>query len=376
MREPHRLRSLQMRVAGQHDVDLALRALDQRAAQLREGRAQLERTRGQPGQEGGRDLVVAAAAGVQLPGNRPDDLERAPLGVRVHGLEGGVEREAAALELLRDLLEPLHELLGLARLENPVAAQHARVSDAAAHVLAEQRAVDVHGGREALHACVGRLREAPAPGLPGRGARIGPGLLGVGHGEPRGNRECRWAGGAARTRHTYPTRVQNLLSNLSWRSPTARLVLLVAVLLGLTRILAARAVSSLDERVEARFRGQLFAVPSRVYARPVALRTGLDVQRIRLRARLERMGYVAAVGAQPRLRPGEFAVRSGEFAIFRHPSRLPNRYTPDHLIHLRLDGSRITAVRDDKDELATSAQPQPAVIAQIHGAERPDPKLF
>src|SRR5258706_271797 len=276
MREPHRLRSLQMRVAGQHDVDLALRALDQRAAQLREGRAQLERTRAQPEQEVGRDLVVAAAAGVQLPG---------------------------------------------------------------------------------------------------RGARTGLGLLGVGHGEPRGNRECRWAGGAARTRHTYPTRVQNLLSKLSWRSPTARLVLLVAVLLGLTGIWAARAVSSLDERVEARFRGQLFAVPSRVYARPVALRTGLDVQRIRLRARLERMGYVAAVGAQPQLRPGEFAVRPGEFDIFRRPSRLPNRYTPEQLIHLRLDGSRITAVRDDKDELASSAELEPEVIAQFHGAERADRKL-
>ena len=169
--------------------------------------------------------------------------------------------------------------------------------------------------------------------------------------------------------------MQNLLSNLSWRSPTARLVLLVAVLLGLTGIWAARAVSSLDERVEARFRGQLFAVPSRVYARPVALRTGLDVQRIRLRARLERMGYVAAVGAQPQLRPGEFAVRPGEFDIFRRPSRLPNRYTPEQLIHLRLDGSRITAVRDDKDELASSAELEPEVIAQFHGAERADRKL-
>src|SRR5258706_11506877 len=263
MREPHRLRSLQMRVAGQHDVDLALRALDQRAAQLRERRAQLERTRAQPEQEVGRDLVVAAAAGVQLPGNRPDDLEQAPLDVRVHVLERGVEREAAALELLRDLLEPLHELLGLARLENPLAAQHARVSDAAAHVLAEQRAVDVHGGREALHACVGRLREAPAPGFPGRGARTGLGLLGVGHGEPRGNRECRWAGGAARTRHTYPTRVQNLFSNLSWRDLTARLGLLLAILVGLTRIPASRPVSSLDERVQARFRGQRVPWPSR-----------------------------------------------------------------------------------------------------------------
>jgi penicillin-binding protein 1B len=159
------------------------------------------------------------------------------------------------------------------------------------------------------------------------------------------------------------------------RNPTARIALLVAILLGLTGVWAARAVSQLDERVEARFRGQLFAVPSRVYARPVSLRAGLDVQRIRLRARLERMGYVAAVGAAPHLRPGEFAERPGTFDIFRRPSRLPNRYTPEQLIHLRLDGSRITAVRDGNDELASAAELEPEVIAQFHGAERADRKL-
>lgn len=159
------------------------------------------------------------------------------------------------------------------------------------------------------------------------------------------------------------------------RNPTARIALLVAILLGLTGVWAARAVSQLDERVEARFRGQLFAVPSRVYARPVSLRAGLDVQRIRLRARLERMGYVAAVGAAPHLRPGEFAVRPGTFDIFRRPSRLPNRYTPEQLIHLRLDGSRITAVRDGNDELASAAELEPEVIAQFHGVERADRKL-
>ena len=151
--------------------------------------------------------------------------------------------------------------------------------------------------------------------------------------------------------------------------------MLVAILLGLTGIWAARAVSQLEERVEARFRGQLFAVPSRVYARPVSLRTGLDIGRIRLRARLERMGYVAAVGTAPKLRPGEFAVRPGAFDIFRRPSRLPSRSSAEQLIHLRLDGSRITAVRDANDDLASSAELEPEVIAQFHGSERADRKL-
>ncbi len=159
------------------------------------------------------------------------------------------------------------------------------------------------------------------------------------------------------------------------RNPKARIVGVAAILLALMGVWAARGLSQLEERVEARFRGQLFAVPSRVYARPVSLRIGLDVSRIRLRARLERMGYVAAVGAE-QLRPGEFAVRNGGFEIFRRPSRLPNRTTPEQLIRLRLDGTRISAVRDQNDELVSAAELEPEVIAQFHGAERADRKLI
>ena len=159
------------------------------------------------------------------------------------------------------------------------------------------------------------------------------------------------------------------------RNPTARIAVLGAILLALTGIWAARAVSSLEERVEARFRGQLFALPTRVYARPVTLRAGLDVERLRLRARLERMGYVQAVGANPLLRPGEFARRPGVFDVYRRPSHLPNREGQAELIHLRLEGSRISAVRDAGDELLSSAELEPEIIAQFHGAERADRRL-
>jgi penicillin-binding protein 1B len=159
------------------------------------------------------------------------------------------------------------------------------------------------------------------------------------------------------------------------RNPTARIAVLGAILLALIGVWAARTVSGLEDRVEARFRGQLFAVPSRVYARPVTLRAGLDVERLRLRARLERMGYEQAVGANPRLRPGEFARRPGVFDIYRRPSRLPNHSEPAHLIHLRLDGTRISAVRDASDELLSSAELEPEIIAQFHGVERADRRL-
>ncbi|HTO68703.1 MAG TPA: PBP1A family penicillin-binding protein [Myxococcota bacterium] len=159
------------------------------------------------------------------------------------------------------------------------------------------------------------------------------------------------------------------------RNPTARAAVLVAILLGLVGVWAADAVSRLEERVENRFRGQLFAVPSRVYARPVSLHVGLDIERLRLRARLERMGYVPAVGAHPALKPGEFLLRPGQLEVFRRATHLPNRNEPERLYHVRLEGARVSAVRDADGQLLRTAELEPEVIAQFHGAERADRKL-
>ena len=164
------------------------------------------------------------------------------------------------------------------------------------------------------------------------------------------------------------------LPRIPLRSTKARIALLGAVLLGVAAVWAALTLRDLENQVEARFRGQLFAVPSRVYARPVALRTGLDIERTRLRERLARMGYVQAVGAE-QLKPGEFAVRLDSLEIFRRPSRLPNRITPEQRIVLRLDGTRISAVRSADGELLPEAELEPEIIAQFHGEERADRHL-
>src|SRR5262249_58449224 len=67
--------------------------------------------------------------------------------------------------LLAHPLERLAELLGLFARQDPLSREHARVGDAAAHVLAEERAVHVDRSGEALHARVGAALEARAPAL-------------------------------------------------------------------------------------------------------------------------------------------------------------------------------------------------------------------
>ena len=102
--EAHGLRALQMGVAGQQRVEVLAgaqheRLLEPEQAALRgAGRvAQVER-------EVRRDLVVAAAAGVEAPGHRPDQVAQARLDVHVHVLEARVEGELAPLDLPADAL--------------------------------------------------------------------------------------------------------------------------------------------------------------------------------------------------------------------------------------------------------------------------------
>ncbi len=150
---------------------------------------------------------------------------------------------------------------------------------------------------------------------------------------------------------------------------------LLAILVALVAIWAWRSVVNLGEQVEARFQGRLFAVPSRVYSRPLELRPGVDIARTHLRERLERMGYVAAIGAKQPLRPGEYRKSPGLLQIYRRPSRLPDRNDPAKLFSLRLSGSIVAAVRDSSDQLLSFAALEPEIIAQFHGAERADRRL-
>jgi penicillin-binding protein 1B len=178
--------------------------------------------------------------------------------------------------------------------------------------------------------------------------------------------DARARGGAQASGAQYPVCVRKL---------TPRYAVGLAILAALVAIWAAVSISELEDRVEARFQGRLFAVPSRVYSRPLELRIGVDVERTRVRERLERMGYVDALAGKRALRPGEFRQTPGSFEVYRRASRLPDRNDPATLFSLRLAGTRVTAVRDQAGELLASASLEPEIIAQFHGVERADRRL-
>ncbi len=122
---------------------------------------------------------------------------------------------------------------------------------------------------------------------------------------------------------------------------------------------------SLHREVESRFRGDLFDVPARVYARPARLVPGLDTRRAGLLERLRRLGFHEAKGKT--LGPGEFQ-RSPELLRIA-PRRESAGATPEPAFALELDpDGRIVRIRGEGGSRLAEARLEPELLGELAGA--------
>ena len=131
----------------------------------------------------------------------------------------------------------------------------------------------------------------------------------------------------------------------------------------------------LDRQVEARFRGRLFAVPSRVLSAPLVLFPGLDVERAGLIDRLERLNYHAARSPAPQ--PGEYSLAGRRIEVGLRPFRYPYREFAGAHVVVRLDeASRIVSLQDARGRELDTVEVEPELVAQFHGQSREDRRLL
>ena len=116
MAPPHGLRRLKVGVAGHQDVDLGFGALDGGADEISQGGVQRSDLPLQPQPHVGGDLVVAAAAGVELACGRADPLGQPALDVAVDVLvaRGGERRGRIGCDLVAQRFKPGDNLVTLA----------------------------------------------------------------------------------------------------------------------------------------------------------------------------------------------------------------------------------------------------------------------
>jgi penicillin-binding protein 1B len=143
--------------------------------------------------------------------------------------------------------------------------------------------------------------------------------------------------------------------------------------LGLAALTAALLVSGftlyLDIRVRSEFEGRRFALPARVYARPLELHAGLRIPQADVEEELRNLGYreVAAEGE-----PGWFVRTANGLDIALRPFVFWDGPQPAQRLHLEFETGAVVALRDAKGSELALARLEPRPIGGIYPAGNED----
>ena len=136
-------------------------------------------------------------------------------------------------------------------------------------------------------------------------------------------------------------------------------------------VLAAYAVW-LDLRIQNEFDGKRWAVPARVFARPLELAPGVSLTIDAIEAELKLAGYRHVRSA---FRPASFERNGRRVRFVTREFTFPDGSAPSRRVAVSVSGGRITDV-DVEGETRTRIRVDPAEIARIYPAHREDRVLL
>ena len=138
VRGQHRLGPLRMGIAGQDHVQVAVAAAHEGPLQVDQPLVDLVDRLADPEPQVGRDLIVAAAAGMELAAGVAEPVDQGPLDVHVDIFQFGREREAVLLNFLADLAQGLLNLAAFVVAEQADLGQHLGMGDRCLRYLAHR----------------------------------------------------------------------------------------------------------------------------------------------------------------------------------------------------------------------------------------------
>ena len=131
-------------------------------------------------------------------------------------------------------------------------------------------------------------------------------------------------------------------------------------------------VAWLDVRVRAQFEGKRWALPARVYARPVELWPGARIEPAALEDELRGSGYHP--DERPR-RPGSYARRGGRFLIEAREFRFWDSVEPARRLEVGIESGVVRTLRTH-DAPAALARLDPPLIGRIYPGHHEDRVLL
>jgi penicillin-binding protein 1B len=126
----------------------------------------------------------------------------------------------------------------------------------------------------------------------------------------------------------------------------------------------------LDFRVRHEFEGRRFALPARIYARPLELHAGLRIGAADIADELREAGY--REGAREGTEPGWFARSGNDLDISLRAFMFWDGAQPARRIRVSFDGAAVAAVRDENGRDIPLARLEPLAIGGIYPANNED----
>src|SRR3954463_3808201 len=151
-----------------------------------------------------------------------------------------------------------------------------------------------------------------------------------------------------------------------WRFLRFAMLLVVLAAAGITLYL--------DFRVRSEFEGRRFALPARIFARPLELHAGLRISPADVVDELRESGYregprEAVKGVE---QPGWFVHNSDNLEIALRPFIFWDGPQPARRIRVSFDGGKVSGVRDEQDKEVPLARLEPLAIGGIYPANNED----
>jgi penicillin-binding protein 1B len=146
-----------------------------------------------------------------------------------------------------------------------------------------------------------------------------------------------------------------------WRSARAAALALL--------LLAAGVTLYLDIRVRSEFEGRRFALPARIYARPLELHAGLRITQAEVVDELRQIGYREA---PPEGESGWFVKRGNELEVALRPFVFWDGRQPAKRISVIFDGGNVAALRDAGGAELPLARLEPLAIGGIYPSGNED----
>ncbi len=126
----------------------------------------------------------------------------------------------------------------------------------------------------------------------------------------------------------------------------------------------------LDRIVRVKFEGKRWAIPARVFARPLELYVGAPLTAAQFSAELGRLGYRREKHPD---KPGGYSRYKGRFILRTRPFRFWDSDAPSRHLELRFDASGVTALQDaDTGKGMPVVRMEPPQIGSIYPAHHED----